>query len=104
MAAPTIENVLPPVGALIEANASVSFDVVDADDDLFDVVIFAIFAGTGDWEVIWDGDRFAPRYAQSSSRVHIPLGFRYTLKRTGNWPEPPRLRVRAFDAALNALG
>src|SRR5688500_905362 len=102
-AAPTIQNVVPALNTGIVPETVVRFDVVDADDDLFDVVLFAIFVGTGNWEVIWDGDQFSPRYLQGSRRDAIATGFRYTLKRAGGWPETPKIRARAFDANRNPL-
>ena len=103
---PEIQNVSPNLDSSILPTATVQFDIVDTDGDLFDVVVFAIFAENGIDEVVHFGSSataFGQRYLQSSTRTAITNGFRYSIKRVGGWPEPPRLRIRAFDEKLNAV-
>lgn len=102
-APPSIQNVTPAAGSPVLPETVVGFDIIDGDADLYDVVVMAIFESRGIYEVIWDGDNFSPRYLGGSTRTTIANGFRYTLKRAGNWPEKPKIRIRAFDANRNAL-
>lgn len=103
---PEVSNVSPNQLANLAPSATVQFDVTDDDDDIFRVMVFALFEDTGTYEVVHDSDNFSPRYTQGSRRDTITNGFRYTLRRVGGWPTggtPLKLRVYAFDTTLNEL-
>lgn len=95
---PQITGLTPSAGTSISSVTSISFDVTD-NVALRRVVVIAQFP-SGRWDVVYDGDVFAPRYS-SSSRTSILEGYHFTVTATQGWPESPTFRVIALDTSAN---
>lgn len=94
--APLISGFSPAVASTILRTAHISFNVTDDINELSRVVIVAKH-GSGETEVIWDGDAFVDSYT-SSVRTPISLGYSFDLVRTGGWPHTGlTLRIIARD-------
>jgi hypothetical protein len=82
-------------------------DVYDDNNAYRRIILMVTFfeSGQGDW--IHDGDSFSPFYIANSTRSVIPGGFRYTLRRSGGWPQKVgkttlmKWRVLAIDTEGN---
>ena len=97
-----VVTLVSPLDGQVEPTTAVVFDVTEESTaGLCDVFVYAVFAASGDVEVIHDGDAFTARYLGQSARPAITGGFRYTVRRTGGWPSNPRIRVKAIDRAGN---
>lgn len=98
---PEIELVSPSEGSQ-PGTAQMVFDVTD-ETGLGRVMIAARFTSGSAYEVVHDGDEFAPLYSESpNDRTPITGGWRYTIRRRGGWPEGAlQLRVFGIDAAGN---
>lgn len=99
-AAPQVTNVAPTPGATLTPDAAFSLDVTD-ETALARVFLTVAFAASGVVEVIHDGDAFMPLYAPASTRVVIPDGYHYVVRRHGGWPSAPTFHVYATDASGN---
>lgn len=98
---PVIEHFVPPLGATLSAQQSITFDATDDSGRFRRVLVHAVFSD-GVVEVVHDGDGFRGYYQGSSSRVMIANGYRYTVLRTGGWPSSPAtFNVFAIDASGN---
>lgn len=96
---PIVTNVTPAEGTPIGRGDPVFFDVTD--ETGLKRVIIAAKLGADAYEVVHDGDAFAPRYANLSTRVEITGGFRYRVRRAGGWPSAPSIVPFAFDTSAN---
>lgn len=96
---PTITVVSPGAGQVLERNGVVTFEVTDP-EGLRNTIVWVEIAGA--WEVVWGGDAsgFAPAY-ESSTRGAIANGYRYQVRRTGEWTASPRFHALAFDTEGN---
>lgn len=94
---PTVTLVSPTTGT-IEAFEPITFNVTD-NDGLGSAIVVARFNARGIEEIVHQGERFGPAYAAQSTRVAIVGGFRYTVRRSGGWPESPAIDVYATDIA-----
>lgn len=98
--APEIGSPTPSTSVKLTRGGEWEVTVTD-DEDLDLVEIFVLYAATGDYEVAYDGEAFAPRYVAKSTRTNVSGGYRFKLIRTGGWPAHPTFKVRARDAANN---
>lgn len=96
---PSVVFVEPTPPDLPSPGRSIVVEVSDADG--FAALILAAEYGTGAYEVVHDGDKFAQVYAAQSTRVAIAGGFRFTMKRAGGW-FGDRVTIRVF--AVDAFG
>lgn len=105
---PEVTIVSPTNGELGLTDAIV-FDVTDDEGEFHAVFVWVNLLDIGSSEVVHDGDSFAARYVALSSRAAIADGYRYTVRRSGGWPQPvlatatPQLeiRIKAIDSAGN---
>jgi len=96
---PRIENATPPDGTPIEPDQVITFDVVDDQRPLAYCAVFVRFHKSRDYEVMWDGEEFAPKYLAGGSTIEeIDGGFRFSAMRAGGWPNPPVFEPRAVSA------
>jgi len=99
---PEISNFSPAVGEEISASDTISFDVTD-DEGLFERILIAVSFPDGTFEVAHDGDNPRGNYTSlPNARVSITNGFRYTLRRAGNWPSTPTFEYFVIDDAGNS--
>lgn len=96
---PVVTFGVPP-GTTIARNQALPVDV-EEETAIRASVILVEFPSQGVYEVAWDSEGFAPRYADSE-RTAISGGFRYTLRRSGGWFSTPTIRALAIDTAGNA--
>ena len=92
---PTVTNVAPANGTIIREFTTLSFDVVD-NVALSRVIVLLRYPSLNLEELVHSGGEFTANYA-ASTRTEIDKGFRYVVRRTGNWPSTPRIVVYAFD-------
>lgn len=93
---PEVTWLAPVPGSPISAVQPLSFEVVDPEGLLGDVLVLAAFPGV--YEVVHDGASFGPNYVESpNGRAPITNGWRYTVLRRGGWPDSPRVKVCAFE-------
>jgi hypothetical protein len=78
---PTITNILPPSPTILPPNSSIQFDAIAL--GVLKKTIIMVQMGTS-YEVIFDGDSFAPNYV-GSVKSTISNGFRFTVARIGGW-------------------
>jgi len=97
---PGIENQNPATSIAIQGTDPVSFDVTTGTYPLRLVVVLARYGGTDLYEVIYDGNSFAPFFAGQSAKESISTGFRFRCRRRGGWPGP----VTIVTHAVNILG
>ena len=91
---PTVTNVTPVTGSSILPTQYLQFDVTDA-EGLLRVSVLASFAD-GTYDVVYDGDAFAPKYSGSYYQA-ISGGYRFYVAPNGGWRLSPTLRVIAAD-------
>jgi hypothetical protein len=99
-APPLVSNVSPPTGTPIARSAPVFFDVTD-DSGLFRRIIVTASFEDGAVDVVHDGDGFAARYNQGSTRGLVTNGYHYRVQRSGGWPFAPTIRAYAIDQSGN---
>jgi hypothetical protein len=58
---------------------------------------------SGYWEVIYMQNRFASTF-RNSTRQAVPGGVAMTIRRSGGWPERPKIHVEAYDTSSNEAG
>lgn len=92
MAAPVVFNASPTAGSTVAPGDQLGFDVTDADSGFRRILTTARYPNKGLWEVVHDGDSFAPFFV-SSTRSAITDGYRYRCTRTGGWPDTQVLIV-----------
>ena len=97
---PTISNLNPAEGTTLAAEDSIEFDVTD-ETGLRAVVILASFADSDRYEVVYDGDDFAPLYGGASTAEEISGGYHFTVARTGGWPGAVTFKPIAIDTSGN---
>lgn len=83
---PEVTVVDPPAGSELAASQAITLDVTDDSGELRAVVIMVKMPELKLYEVAYDSEDFAPGYV-NSSRSGIALGFRFVLRRLGNWPQ-----------------
>ena len=94
---PQIVNFTPTPGIPIGRLQPIAFDITDDVGTFVLVVVFVRFPD-GTYEVIYDGDGFAPRYAASSAVTAINCGFHFSVRRLGGWiGSPVVIEVKAVD-------
>lgn len=91
-----IAAVVSPASGVLDGQEPIVVDVTDADSELRRVFLVVRIPALGLEELVHQGDRFTPNYAQST-RVAIANGFRYTIVRAGGWPASPVLDVYPID-------
>jgi len=96
-----VDVVSPAQGSVLVDGEAVTVDVVSP-TGAFSAILIALRHGTG-YDVVWDGAGFAPRYAALSTRSVVDCGYRFTLRRTGGWPDAPSLVVVAADDGGNSF-
>lgn len=99
--APTVSNVTPASGSELAADDSVTFDVTDDSGAFYSVSVFVRFAADETWEVVYYSGGFTPRYQRDSSKATISGGYRFVIKRWGDWPSAPEIIVEPFDGGGN---
>lgn len=52
-------------------------------------------------EVIWAQEKFFPLFAPMSTREPVSNGWKYRLRRSGNWPASPTIHCDAYDTSAN---
>jgi len=77
---PSVAIISPTPGTEIEPNDEITFTITDGVG-----IVAATYAGSQVYEVVHDGDSFAPLFAPLSSRSAISGGFQYTVGRLGGW-------------------
>lgn len=102
-----VDDVTPPTvattspGGIMSAKARRVINVTDPAGVKL-AIVWALLA-SGEWELVWDGSGFAPRYGKSVRRV-IANGFSFEIERTGDWPSGPlKLKARAWDNEGNEV-
>jgi hypothetical protein len=98
LVSPEVTNVIPASG-IVGPDDSIVFDVTD-DLVLAFQVVFAEYPGLTDFDVVWTGFAFTPKYS-TSSRLSIVGGWRYTINRDEGWRTAPALHVHAVDGGGN---
>ncbi len=101
-AAPVVGNYSPAPGTAISRASALAFDVTDAGAGLRRAIVAARFPD-GTYEIVHDGDAFAPRYSSLSARTTLAGGFRFSVRRTGGWPAAPTLVAFPVDASGNEI-
>lgn len=95
---PTIVNFSPADGSTITSDDYITFDTLD--DHSLRLTNVNVTHGDGTSEPIFDGYGFLYPYSASSTRTVITGGYRFTIYRTGGWPESTlMLRIDVVDAA-----
>lgn len=94
---PDFKAFSPTPGQAIGRLQHVAFDVTDDTGRFIMLFVTATFVD-GTTECVWDGEKFTPRYAATSSVVSVQCGFRFTIRRAGGWVlSPLRIEVVAID-------
>lgn len=93
---PTVTLVSP--ASSLEPETPIVFEATD-NAGLRRVFVVARFPSLGLEEVVHQGDRFAAKYAASSSRVSITNGWRFSIRRAGGWLADPVIEVYAIDTS-----
>lgn len=83
------ENFTPAPGTPITTNTILTFDVMDNSP----IILAVSYGTTTGAEMVFDGNVFRYPYATSSSKLLIPGGVHFTLKRDGGWPATPTIEV-----------
>lgn len=97
---PVLSVVSPAAGGVLAANASVVVDVTD-DVGLAFVELTVTYAGGATEVIARDADFRSP---YTGSRAAITDGYRYTVTRSGGWPEGrPRFEAVAVDVGGGTL-
>jgi hypothetical protein len=96
--APQIGNFDPAAGTPLERNTPVVFEVTD-ETALRRVAVFVVHSNQT--LVVHDGDGFRGEFANYSSRVAIPGGWRYSVRRNGGWLSAIRFEIIAIDTSGN---
>jgi len=96
---PEVSNILPAPGTQIYATTPITLDVTD--DTGFGRIMLVAQFSNGDYDVIHDGDNFAPNYSGSSTLVALVSGSQFSVLKAGGWRANPTFRVFAFDSAGN---
>lgn len=99
-AVPVVTLVSPALGTAINRNHTLVFDVTDAQSALANVEVIVKFP-SGRWEAANDGTSWSGQYETSSVRTVIADGYRFSIVRTGGWPQTPTVLFRAVDSAGN---
>jgi hypothetical protein len=99
---PEITFVSPTPGNTIGLDDPLVVDVTDNLDALSRALLVAYIHDTGVQELVYDGEAFTARYIAQSVREVITNGFRFTLRRTGGWPNQTSVTVRVF--AVDVVG
>lgn len=94
---PPVVTFEPPSGTTIVPSRTIIVTITDA--NLKRAVLTAEYP-SGAWEVIHMQDRFAQAYRHSTKEV-VPNGFKFTLRRIGNWPAVPTIHADPFDTSGN---
>lgn len=94
----SIQNVVPASGGSILSTDAIQFDVVSATTGL-QVVLAAEYPNVTPADFIYDGTSLFSLYRNGQTMVTaIPGGFRFTLLRTGGWPDNQvSIRIYAYD-------
>lgn len=88
----------PASGTPISPSDAVQLDVTD-ETGLRRVIIMVQISN--ERYVVHDGDVFCGFFSNLSSRVAIPGGWRYSIKRSGGWSSSPAFYVSAVDQGGN---
>lgn len=94
---PVIQNVSPAEGLVIQGTDPVQFDAVDVTYAFRSIVVMASYAGTTAYEVVHDGNVFAPLFADLSHKDSVADGFRFLVRRKGGWPGAATLNIVAIN-------
>lgn len=87
-----ITNLSPAPGEAIAADQAVSFDVIDPLISELRVYVWAVFADSASYELVYDSENFSPSY--SFATITPATGGRtFSIQRVGGWPSAPELRV-----------
>jgi len=97
-----VVNVSPANASEIASTGTLSFDLIATGGVLRALVCVKFEDSDLPAELVHDGTNFSRGYSQAS-RVAVPSGFRYVLRRDGGWPAGPQLAVFAFDTTGEAL-
>lgn len=92
---PVVSSITPAPGAALLPTTSISLQVTD-NSGVRAVRVFAEYPN-GDYDVVFDGARFATKYANSSYREVISSGYRFTIRPNVGWTATPTLFVDATD-------
>jgi len=98
--APVVSNVTPTPGTAIGRHDALEFDVSD-NVALRRVLVRIRYDDRSDWDFVFDGVSFSPRYAALSSVTISGGSYHFVLRRKGGWPAPPRLMPFPFDTGGN---
>lgn len=104
-ALPTISSITPaPASALVADDTPIEFDVLD-DRGLSYFAVYARYLDKRDYDVVWDGEDFAPKYDGSTVEA-ISGGYHFAVVRdvenVGGWTTQGRVRFKA--AAVDTSG
>lgn len=94
--APTVANITPSPGSPLSSTAEISLEVLDT-EGFGRVRVFAEYA-SGDYDVVYDGSKFAYKYANGSYREVISGGYRFHIRPNTGWVAVPTLYVDATDS------
>lgn len=97
MANPVVDSIDPVSGSRIQRTESVAWHVTDDSGSLALVVVYAIFPGGPNPEIVYDGASFLGLYATGSTSGTIANGKSFNVARQGGWPCDFRRMVTAVD-------
>jgi hypothetical protein len=96
---PTVANVTPTVGTTLGPTTPISLDVTDTEG--FGRIRLTVKFANGDYDVVFDGTSFAPKYDQFSTVTPITDGFTFSVRPDTGWASgsSPQLFVDVTDAS-----
>lgn len=95
---PIVDAVSPVPGSEVSPGTPIVIDITD--DSQVEITVLIVKMGRF-WEVAYDGEKFAPLYADYSTKTTIIDGNRYSLKRIGGWTATVQINVLAIDDGGN---
>lgn len=88
----------PPTNTPIDPNQIIQVTITDL--YLKRVQLTAEYPN-GEWEVIYMQGRFSSRYIVNSYKQAVTNGWRFYLRRSGNWPARPQIHCDPYDTSAN---
>lgn len=95
---PVVDNVTPTVGTTLGPTTPITLDVTDIEG--FGRIRLSVKFANGDYDVVFDGTSFAPKYDQHSTVTPITDGYTFSVRPDAGWAagSSPQLFVDVSDA------